>query len=173
MKRRLARTAILSAALFTAACNSVSIKGGGPVGSADIRAAWLALAPTELQIHPLTRIIPAADGSTASIEIHFELLDRFGDPTKALGEIAVTLNLDAGSERASRRQISRWNLDLTDPAANARPYDRVTRTYRLILSDVPLQNLRTSDRLSLDAIFTKIDGRRLTASLRLTSPQSN
>ncbi|MFG0293896.1 MAG: hypothetical protein ACF8MJ_12195 [Phycisphaerales bacterium JB050] len=122
-------------------------------------------APETLRIHPLTRFVTDPVDGDPRIDAHFELFDTHRDPVKALGVISFQLYRDDESSGGSPIQLERWQVDLTDPAANAEPYDRVTRTYRLSLRGVP-ESVSQSSRLLLLAQFTTPDGQTLSATHR-------
>jgi hypothetical protein len=121
-------------------------------------------APETLRIHPLTRFINDPVDGDPRIEAHFELADTHGDPVKALGIVSFQLYRDDDSS-GSPIQLERWQVDLTDPAANAEPYDRVTRTYRLSLRGVP-DTITPTTRLLILAQFASPEGRTLSATHR-------
>jgi len=113
--------------------------------------------PEQLRIHPLTRIIPSGQDEPPAIEIHIELLDRWGYAVKALGELRLELRF-----ASDRPAVRRWNVDLREPQVNATErYDRVTRTYRLRLVDAPPELIGNSNA-TLHAAFRTLDGRTLT-----------
>ena len=114
------------------------------------------LSATELRVHPLTRFVQREGDAGRALDLHFELLDTWGHSTKALGRIEVTLNLPG--DRAE--PLLRWTVDLTDPNENAEPYDKVTRAYRFLLTEIPEPAVR-APRLELDAVFEMLDGTRL------------
>jgi hypothetical protein len=138
-------------ACAAAACG-VLLWGCGAVGGGGDREVGVAVrtdgkdvvyvnpfAARELRIHPLTRVIDDPAAGARSIEAHIELLDRFGHPVKALGQFNFTLYRgDAGGSTADPlEQLKRWSVDLSDPGGNSAVYDIVTRTYQIILTDVP------------------------------------
>jgi hypothetical protein len=123
--------------------------GGGAGGAAGYLAAAHPLDPSELRVHPLTRLTWSEGG--ARLVVHLELLDRWGHGTKGLGVFSVAL-YRAGRAADLRREVARWRVDLTDPEANAGPYDRVTRTYRLELAGIELGDGETSN-LEVEARF--------------------
>lgn len=96
--------------------------------------------PTQLIIHPLTRVSTDTAGKPALL-IYLELRDQYGQVVKALGQARVELmttgsllpgsGRDAGAERI-------WDIDLRDPNRNALLFDGlITRTYALTLADLP------------------------------------
>lgn len=90
---------------------------------------------TAIRVHPLTQIVPGSDGSPEII-CHLELLDRWGDSTKSLGDLTIRLfGPKPGS--AGDVEVSRWDLDLTNLDDNAALFDPATRTYRLQLAGGP------------------------------------
>ncbi len=118
-------------------------------------------APETLRIHPLTRLVTDPVDGDPRIEAHFELADVHGDPVKALGVISFQIY----REDDPSVQLERWQLDLTNLAANAESYDRVTRTYRLSLRGVP-DTITTTTQLKIDAQFTTPEGKTLPATHR-------
>ncbi len=86
--------------------------------------------PAELQIHPLTRLLRSADGSTAvtSIEVRVELKDQFGDTTKGLGDLSFEL-LSRSNVGGVDSALLSWEPKFLELKANAAQFDRVTRTY--------------------------------------------
>lgn len=83
-------------------------------------------APATVRVHPLSRLVPGADGSAPrQAEIRVQCLDPEGDATRTTG--TLWLRLGTG-ERA--RIVER---DLGDPKVNREDWDPVTRTYRLLL----------------------------------------
>lgn len=115
--------------------------------------------PVRVRFHPLTHLVAEVDGGSApQIDAHLELLDRFGLPTRALGEFRFILR--AGSDDASRLKSTIpdfdgamvWTIDMRDAENNAmRYYDRVTRTYRIALASPILKELR--EAFTLEAQF--------------------
>ena len=90
---------------------------------------------TAIRVHPLTQIVPGNDGNPEII-CHVELLDRWGDSTKSLGDLTIRLfGPKAGS--AGDVEVSRWDPDLTNLDDNAALFDPATRTYRLQLAGGP------------------------------------
>lgn len=92
-------------------------------------AAAEALSPRRLVISPLTTV-RRSDAADDLLVVHLLLQDGFGQPTKALGTVAVELVRPASSSGST----SRWDVDLRDPQANAAAFDGlVTHTYVLRL----------------------------------------
>lgn len=127
-----------------------------------------AFAPASVNVHRLTRLVREKEGNT-TIQAHVELLDRWGDSVKWPGKLVFELYQDipGGTGIAGgQEQVNVWALDLNDAEANAKAYDRVTRTYRATLTDVGLAQ-RSRQRLTLRVGFNPPDGRQLTATYRL------
>jgi hypothetical protein len=120
--------------------------------------------PEELRVHPLTRVVRNAQTGGREIEAHVELIDRFGHPVKALGTFNFSLYRTGGAGDPTE-QLIRWTVDLETAAANAEPYDLVTRTYRLVLSGAPTEP-RTERGLLLVARMTLLDGRTISSTHR-------
>ncbi|MEM1424821.1 MAG: hypothetical protein AAGH64_12575, partial [Planctomycetota bacterium] len=124
--------------------------------------------PETLIVHPLTRLSKDQGTGRTRIEAHFELVDRYGHTVKALGEVVLELrSSDPGTatSAAGPRQVARWTKDMRTPDENARPFDRITRTYRLTLADLPA-SLPPEQNLTLIVRYTTDDGRVLSAERR-------
>lgn len=168
--RRRRRVVLLSACAGVCVCAgsvSCAVKRGPAASAAEAGAPRDPLGAASVAVHPLTHLVRGGAGGTR-VELHLELRDRWDHPTKDLGVFLVELiegggPLDAGE--AGPRQRQSWRVDLRDAAANAAPFDRVTRTYRLTLVDLP-DELASSDRLRLGVRFTSTDGRQLTTTHR-------
>ncbi len=175
-RHRAATAAAAALAVVTATSCGIQPKGAGvraaaadslaaaPVGSD----AW-AFAPARVRLHPLSRLARGTRPNQRTVEAHVELLDRWGHGTKGLGTFVFELHRDAlEGDGASRgqEQINLWILDLSDPEANARAFDRVTRTYRATLTGVADSASRAIG-LTLRVTFRTPEGRQLTASIRL------
>ncbi len=125
--------------------------------------------PETLAVHPLTRITQTDSGQPPRIEAHFELADRFGHGVKSLGTASVELRLaDDASDGAAGgpRQLRRWTIEMLTPEEASRPYDRVTRTYRLTLVDLPAP-LPPEENLVIAVRFTTAEGKRISGERRL------
>lgn len=126
----------------------------------------MVFAPERLRVHPLTRIVRQEESGRTVVEAHIELLDHWGDSTKWLGVLAMELyRPGAGGAAGGQEQVNVWNLDLTDPEANAQAYDRVTRTYRATLTGVSSEPNRTRG-WSLRVTFNTPQGRQLSDTHR-------
>ena len=149
-----------------------TVRGGGATGAEWSGVEAGVFVPERLRVHGLTRLIGATNNEGARIDLHFELVDRFGHGVKALGEVRVELyegsmSGDRLREGATQRRL--WRLDLRDPDANAEAYDRVTRTYWLILRDLPEEVIRNpSGGLQLQVRFTLPGGHEVSAVHRLS-----
>ncbi len=134
--------------------------------------------PARVRIHPLTRMLPAmSEDSPARIDAHVELLDPWGLPVRALGELRFVARLatsDADtltSDDPNSSGVVVWNIDLSDPEVNATQfYDRVTRTYHIALSDPALTHVRAP--LTLDVVFLAPGAATLPATTRIDPPAS-
>lgn len=121
-----------------------------------------------MSIHPLTRLIPGKDAKPAAIEAYVELFDSWGDGVKGLGTILFELYRGEG---AAAEQLARWSEDLSDPDANSKRYDRVTRAYRfrLNLAAGSIGGERTA-RYELRARFTPATGGAGVSAGRVLAP---
>lgn len=181
---RLAHSTILgaAAALAALACGCQSANSHDAAGdptdapSTTTTASACPFTPSRVRLHPLTRMLPAAsDDRPARIDAHIELLDQWGIPVRALGELRFVARL-APADVDAVRQIDPefagvviWNIDLSDPETNAtRFYDRVTRTYHIALSDPALARLRSP--LTLDVVFLAPGAATLPATATIQPP---
>ncbi len=163
MRRSIAVVAAVVFTVWTGLSGCSTSHNGAWAGD---QAARHPLSPTELRIHPLTRFVRRENEGDFALDLHFELLDRWEHPAKALGEISVSLY---GQDRARDGRgvlIRRWVIDLRDPDENARPYDRVTRTYRLMLTEIPGGAIR-AETLRIEAQFVLMDGSRIKDETRI------
>jgi hypothetical protein len=97
-----------------------------------------ALLPERLRIHPLTRFLREESGRLDLI-VHLELRDHFGQAVKGLGLARIELYRPSGiAGSGAQTQEAVWEVDLRTPDANAEAYDDlITRTYTLLLTDLP------------------------------------
>jgi hypothetical protein len=117
-------------------------------------------APVRVKIHPLTRFVwLEAVGAVPHIEAHVELLDRWGLPVRALGELRFVARFSLQTTRAITTTDPgftgkvTWSVDMTDPERNAADlYDRITRTYRISLTD-PILQLVGDEPFTLEVTF--------------------
>ncbi len=115
-----------------------------------------------LVIHPLTRIVKEPDGSLR-IDAHFELLDRYGESVRELGEVEFAAR--GGGATEAQQPQALWHKDLRTGDASAAQFDRVTRMYVATLTGGREEALGTG-RTSLLIRFTTLDGRELSATWR-------
>lgn len=140
--------------------------GRGPVS--QVAPGENPFAPAQLVIHPLSRVVKDPATGEERIELHLELRDRWDDSAKWLGEVVLELHRDAppvANGPTGNEQLKRWRVDLNDPEANVKAYDRVTRTYRLTLVGLPME--RNQGAWRLEARWTLPEGRSLSASKRM------
>ena len=126
--------------------------------------------PVALRLHALTRFTVDPRSGEPVIEAHFEPIDRWSHGVKALGELVFELyrGAPASGGGAAGSQLRVWAVDLRDPETNSEQYDRVTRTYRVLLGDLP-PDVSSGEGLALHARFTTESGRRLEAARRFGS----
>ena len=129
-------------------------------------------APVRLVIHPLTRVVRDPATGEERIEVHLELQDRWEDSVKWLGVVVFELFREAPTAingPGGHEEVKSWKVDLSQPEENSRPYDRVTRTYRLTLVGLPDSHAygASAGSMRLTARFTTIEGRTLTATYKL------
>lgn len=126
------------AALLTACAGPGGGAGETPVRS--VAEAYGAMMPATLRIHPLSRLEQDSSGAWR-IACHLELLDAAGHGVKWLGSVRVEL-LRPNGETGTRQAV--YEQDLSAPAANARAFDWVTRTYVVLLADLPAWSTDTA-----------------------------
>lgn len=90
-------------------------------------------APRAMRIHPLTHAEVDAQGN-ARIILHVELKDAWGDTVKGVGRVQAQLWRDT----LSSDNATRWDIDLRSLSDNAAFHDPATRTYRIVLSGLPI-----------------------------------
>lgn len=128
----------------------------------EVSAGWRSPGPFEpvaLRVFPLTRVERDAAGA-AQIVLHLELKDEWGDTVKGVGALTVQLLRPAGVASGGGRDEVRWDVSLWGAEENARYYDPSSRTYRIVLGDVPGW---------VDAMMSRSDPEdrvRITAQLR-------
>ncbi len=146
------------AAVLCACClaGCASPRAGETAGAAGRAHAFQA---ERLVIHPLTRVVRAADGRIR-IEAHFELLDRYGIGVRELGRLEFEARTGSSEVPGSV-----WRKDLRTGEANTAQFDRITGMYGATLEDQP-EGLLASGRIALTIRFTALDGRVLAATWR-------
>lgn len=168
---------VLLSVATVAGCGA-QFKGAGAI-SADasrdrqVGASACAFEPVLLTVHPLTRLTRSADG-TGRADVHFELFDRYGHPVKALGDAAVEMvtRPTAAVGGTAGEQIGLWGADLTNPATNADAYDPVTRTYRLLMSEIPTMAwLDETVEVQVRFVVSGGGGRTLRGTLAIEVPR--
>ncbi len=131
-------------------------------------------APVRVQIHPLTRFVwLEAPGAVPHIEAHIELLDRWGLPVRALGELRFVARFSPQTTRTISKSEpdftgkATWSVDMTDPERNAADlYDRIVRTYRISLTD-PILRLIGDEPFTLEVTFATPGLMVLPASIQI------
>jgi len=120
--------------------------------------------PTELRIHPLTRLSVQPQTGMPHIDAHIELRDAAGDPVKSLGELTLVLFRGERVGQSQRQAVS-WSVDeFGTVAGNARAFDHVTRTYRFRLEGLP-SDLDPNEGLALEARLRVGDAPELSSRL--------
>lgn len=108
-----------------------------PAAPAGAASAWRHPFLAEaVSVHPLTRFNTDPKTGAAQIELHVEFFDAYGHPVKALGVLTAELRRQPDAAGGSE-QVTLWRVDLGTPERHERAYDRITRTYRLLLRDIP------------------------------------
>jgi hypothetical protein len=158
-----------AAAIACAALASLAACGLGAKPSAAARSVGsgthaAAFEPIELRIHPLTRLRNTDSGR--SVDLYFELLDRFGHGVKSLGTLTVELRATGVGGQREPFQVRTWTVEMVDPAASSAAFDRVTRTYHVTLADVPTGDAGSSVRVR----FRTGRGRDVTGTFALANP---
>ncbi len=129
------------------------------------------LLPGEITIHPFTgaRTVDQA-GKPLGFEVRIKVLDSYGDPTKAFGELLFMLyDYKAQSENPRGNRLGTWPEHLMDPEKNQLHWDPISQSYKF--------NLRYNKQLSvghryvLEVYFTSPFTERLTAMRDFTADQ--
>lgn len=126
---------LLAATLLPACAVSPKPTGADRASASSLRA--LAFEPVAIRVHPLTRLTQDPGAATRSVDLYFELLDRFDHGVKGLGTLTVELRAASVGGQREPFQLRTWTVSLADPASSSNAFDRVTRTYHITLADVP------------------------------------
>lgn len=156
-------TALLVAGCAPNATNGTQ-RGHGPLtggGESGEQASW-PFWPTDMRIHPASRLVIEEDTGQAFIEARIEFTDAPGDTSKAVGLMTFDL-LIAGLPANVSNPVLSWELPLQTVEENAQHYDGVTRTYLFRLS---MGEWSSSPDVTLVASFESVDGERFNASQR-------
>lgn len=137
----------------------------------DIAPGWRAPGPFEpvaLRIYPLTRL-ERDDRGKPQLVLHTELKDEWGDTVKGVGALTVQLLRPQGTPADDARAEVRWDVPLWSAEDNARHYDPSSRTYRIVLGNVPDWATQGPVRLTAQLETPRTDGtmRRLWDELEL------
>ena len=131
-----------TARILASACVVVLLLCGGCRGWTPARpvpADWAVhpgpFAPESLKIDPLTRV-ERGPGGDPRLVLHVQLADRWGDQVKGVGEMRVRLLRPQGDANSEREQVA-WEIDLRNADENMKRYDPTTRTYSIVLGDLP------------------------------------
>lgn len=144
------------------ACGPLPWSGGGRIPDRtpeSVAERYDAMCPVALRVHPLTRLELPDDGPVR-LALHVELLDRYDEGVRWLGDLHVEL-LRAGSEgggggeTAGVRELV-YDKPLTNPGENNQAWDRVTRTYTIFLADLPEWARSPEARVPIRVVFTFI-----------------
>lgn len=146
MRPRRATAAMCCACAAACGCDLAPKPGGPQLGAVGTAQAALEpgatrveyvnpFEPQRVRVHGLTGL--SVSNGESRIDAHVELFDAYGQPVKALGVYVFQVYASGGASGDLGQQLQRWVVDLTDPATNAAAFDRVTRTYRLALTDAP------------------------------------
>lgn len=115
--------------------------------------------PSELRIHPLTRVVMDEKTNDPIIEVRIEFIDPNGHTTKGVGQIRIDL-----LSKSADDPIAIWSRDLRDLEVNFEHYDEITQTYlfrlRINGKELPINP-------SINAYFLAVDGLRLEANYQL------
>lgn len=91
--------------------------------------------PSAMRVHPLTHTEMRNDGVPVLV-LHVELKDPWGDTVKGVGQVQVQLR-KASSTTTIGDRGTRWDIDLRDIETNVSYFDSATRTYRIVLGELP------------------------------------
>lgn len=128
---------VLAACLSACAKPGVDVDTPVPVLAPDGSVIPGPFAPASMRIHPLTTIERDQNGQ-AQVVLHVELRDAWGDVIKGMGTLRVQLLRPTGLGGGGPERVEiEWELDLGDLDANVRHYDPSTRTYRVLLGNLP------------------------------------
>lgn len=159
--------ALLTSGLTAAGCESTT-GPRTPTGPQRITAAG-PFAPTLVRIHPLTHFDTGPDGAPRVV-VHLEFEDAWADPVKAAGDLTIRLH-PAG--RPADADAPAWDIPLRDLGLNARLFTPATRTYRVILGQLPAWAIPPAQpnprpaaakpAIRIEAVFRGVEGDTATA----------
>jgi hypothetical protein len=104
---------------------------GGPAGDVEpVPAPVDLLLPTSIRIHPFTGRTFDEAGGISGIDVRIEVLDHFGDPTKAFGDFRFELYDFVPNKLDPRgKRIGVWDVPLLKSSENLLHWDKITRMY--------------------------------------------
>ncbi len=91
--------------------------------------------PWAMRVHPLTHTETRGEGEAVMV-LHIELKDPWGDTVKGVGQVQVQLRKASATTTIGDRG-TRWDIDLRDIEENVSYFDSATRTYRIVLGELP------------------------------------
>ena len=118
--------------------------------------------PSQMRVHPLSRLVLEPAAERVVIETRLEFLDREGHTTKGSGELR--LDLHDASNQTWAGTLADWKLDLTDPATNLKHFDDVTQTY---LFRLETDRRHLPPQPVIRASFLSANGAQLYSSLEI------
>ena len=153
----------LLSAIPLLACQGSTIYREQVVRTEDFLAVPGPFRPSAMRVHPLTHTELQVDGQPIVV-LHLELKDPWGDTVKGIGQVQIQLRRATGTATIGNRG-TRWDLDLRNLETNISYFDSATRTYRIVLGDLPDwldQSVRdgTPESATIRALFrtAKTDG---------------
>lgn len=119
--------------------------------------------PVSLRVHPLSRLQEKA--TPPYLEGRVELTDQFGDTGKGVGRLTWVAKSYTSPVPGMGSEISRWSIDLNDPANNGASWDKITRTY---LCKLPWTGAK-EEKIELEATLELPNGHVLKGSAVVTA----
>lgn len=139
MRRTSQHTTLCAAALLAAlalpACQGSVIFREQVVRTDDNLAVPGPFRPAAMRVHPLTHTETRADDQPVMV-LHIELKDPWGDTVKGIGQVQVQLRQATATSTIGDRG-TRWDIDLREIQENIAYFDSATRTYRIVLGELP------------------------------------
>ncbi len=126
---------ITAAAGVLAGCQGSVIFQEQVVRTDDLLAVPGPFRPSAMRVHPLTHTETRSDGEPVMV-LHIELKDPWGDTVKGVGQVQVQLRKATSTTTIGDRG-TRWDIDLRDIEINISYFDSATRTYRIVLGELP------------------------------------
>ena len=145
-----------------AGCEWDIVKMKGSAEYVPVPAPMEVMLPKTVRIHPFTGARSFGEGGMTGMDVRIEVLDAWGDSTKAFGKFRFELYDWVNTNREHKgERLAVWNRDVEDPQVNRGHWDAIQKTYNFKLG---LRNpINIGHEFVLSAYFESNYGPRLFA----------